>query len=88
MDTQYATRNTIKLGDHYTKHLEAMTAENLANKGAIAAELAWRDLQIEQLQAALESSNQDYDYLCPKCGQQYNEVDSNADCPACGYDGA
>lgn len=42
----YAPRDTEALGSHYTAHLEAMTAEGLHDKSAIAAELAWRDQKL------------------------------------------
>lgn len=46
----YAKRDARALGDHYTRHVEAMTAEGLHAKSAIAAELAWRDQRIEALE--------------------------------------
>lgn len=41
--TEYAKRNLRELGEHYTRHLSAMTGERLEPKSDIAAELAWRD---------------------------------------------
>ena len=38
-----------KLEPHYTKHVGAMTSESLHSKSSIAAQLAYRDLQIERL---------------------------------------
>ena len=35
---------------HYMNHVAAMTTENLYSKAAIAAELAYRDERIEELQ--------------------------------------
>jgi seryl-tRNA synthetase len=40
---QYDTRDTEMLGEHYVRHLGAMTREKLETKAAIAAELAYRD---------------------------------------------
>lgn len=44
---QYADRDRRALGGHYYRHVSAMTGEELHAKTAIAAELAWRDAQIE-----------------------------------------
>lgn len=44
--SEYAERDVVALdadGGHYTRHVNAMTVEGLHDKGAIAAELAWRD---------------------------------------------
>ncbi len=49
----YAERDAMemdKAGNHYCRHISAMTAEGLHSKSDIAAELGWRDLQIAQLQ--------------------------------------
>lgn len=53
MTKHYAARNTRALGEHFTNHLSAMTGEKLHAKFAIAAELAWRDQQIETLNETL-----------------------------------
>ncbi len=45
---QYAKRDLEALQPHYIKHVDAMTAEGLHSKSDIAAELAWRDLQIAE----------------------------------------
>jgi hypothetical protein len=50
-ELQYARRDTLALGTHYTRHVMAMTSEQLHSKSAIAAELAWRDAEIERLRA-------------------------------------
>lgn len=36
---------------YYCRHVNAMTREDLHMKSAIAAELAWRDIQIDRLRA-------------------------------------
>lgn len=38
-----------KKGNYFSKHMEAMTEENLVKKDKIAAELAWRDCEIDRL---------------------------------------
>jgi chromosome segregation ATPase len=45
----YAERDHVTLGEHYTRHVSAMTGEALHAKSAIAAELAHRDAEIERL---------------------------------------
>ena len=45
----YARRDAVSLGEFYVRHVEAMTAEALHSKSAIAAELAWRDQEIARL---------------------------------------
>lgn len=51
---QYAERDVIQLdrdGNYYCRHVRAMTAEGLHSKSDIAAELAWRDREIDRLRA-------------------------------------
>ena len=51
---QYADRNTFLLGEHFLRHMSAMTGEKLHGKFEIAAELAWRDQQIAAKGAEVE----------------------------------
>ena len=53
----YADRDIIQQGKHYTDHVRAMTAEGLHSKSDIAAELAHRDIQRDELLAALDKAN-------------------------------
>jgi hypothetical protein len=53
MSKQYASRNPEGLGNYYFRHLDAMTTERLHLKCEIAAELAWRDREIDRLKAAI-----------------------------------
>lgn len=55
--TMYARRDTEALGELYLRHVAAMTAEGLYDKGAIAAELAWRDAEIARLKSASVAVN-------------------------------
>lgn len=48
-------RECWKLGEHYSRHSLAMTAEGLDKKSDIAAELAVRDAEIERLQQQLQA---------------------------------
>jgi hypothetical protein len=53
-EKQYAERDIRKLdklGGHYSRHVQAMTAEGLHSKSAIAAELAFRDQKIKELRS-------------------------------------
>lgn len=49
----YADRDCEEMVKHYTAHVSAMTVEGLHSKSAIAAELAFRDKRIEELEDAL-----------------------------------
>lgn len=55
----YTERDAIAQGADYFRHVNAMTAEKLHSKSAIAAELAHRDILIQRLMAALESARAD-----------------------------
>lgn len=46
----YAERDLMAQGEHYARHIHAMTAEGLHAKSDIAAELAHRDIEIDRLQ--------------------------------------
>lgn len=51
---RYAKRDIIEMdraGNYYCRHVSAMTGEGLHDKSDIAAELGWRDQQIEALLA-------------------------------------
>lgn len=64
--TLYAKRNPLDLdsaGGYYTRHLSAMTAEALDRKSAIAAELAWRDMQLAEAEVE-----------CDKWRTRWNQV--------------
>ena len=55
-DKLYAERDIEQLdkdGDYYFKHVLHMTREALHSKSDIAAELAWRDREIDRLKASL-----------------------------------
>lgn len=53
----YAVRNPQeldRLGNYYSRHVIAMTEEDLYSKSDIAAELAHRDLEIDRLKALMK----------------------------------
>lgn len=63
---QYAKRNLVDLdnkGGYYIRHLSAMTLEKLYGKSAIAAELAHRDMLINEMRDALISCDEAMDYM-------------------------
>lgn len=52
--THYAERKPWELdraGGYYHRHVAAMTEEGLHSKADIAAELGWRDMEIDRLQS-------------------------------------
>ncbi|MBP0998425.1 hypothetical protein J8629_15340 [Serratia fonticola] len=53
MSKQYDERNAMALGDYYGRHVHAMTVESLHAKSDIAAELGYRDKQIDELNVKL-----------------------------------
>lgn len=56
---QYAERDAIaleKAGGYYSRHVSAMTTEGLHSKSDIAAELAWRDMRIAELERKIEDA--------------------------------
>lgn len=78
MTKLYDQRDACELdeaGNFYTKHVCAMTAEELHSKSDIAAELGHRDLQIKQLQESLRWA---LDNLCYEHPYEWSD-DDNAD---------
>lgn len=51
--TLYPHHHPWELEPHYSRHVSAMTTEQLHHKSAIAEQLAWRDQVIESLRAQL-----------------------------------
>ncbi|ASD87241.1 hypothetical protein R537_23775 [Salmonella enterica subsp. enterica serovar Rough O:d:1,7] len=75
---QYAERDAMQLdkdGGYYSRHIQAMTREGLHSKGDIAAELAWRDQQIDQLKADLEERRSKYRDLSQPVDPQISEYE-------------
>ena len=52
----YKRRDHEAMGDHYFRHIEAMTSESLNSKSAIAGELAFRDARIAELAKLVEAA--------------------------------
>lgn len=62
----YAERDIMALdeaGGYYIRHVSAMTGEKLHSKSDIAAELAYRDMLIDNMLAALEECNEAMAYM-------------------------
>ena len=53
IDALYPERDHMAQGQHYVRHIDAMTREGLHSKSRIAGELAARDIEIERLRATL-----------------------------------
>lgn len=47
-------RGKFSVGNYYSRHVSAMTSEGLHSKSDIAAELAYRDAEIDRLLASLD----------------------------------
>lgn len=61
---QYADRDSMAMdmaGNYYCRHVNAMTVEGLHAKSDIAGELAWRDMEIDRLVAALAKANSGFE---------------------------
>lgn len=94
-DPVYPERDPREFEPHYSKHVSAMTSEELHSKHDIAIQLAWRDQEIEHLRSvntALVAQKQCTQCLaklppglpsitCPHCGDQYesSEVEYDGD---------
>lgn len=50
----YKQRDLENLEPHYGKHVSAITGEKLHGKSDIAAELAWRDQRIAELEKEID----------------------------------
>lgn len=62
-------RDVENLSDYYVAHISAMTTEDLRSKSDIAAELAYRDEQIDIMRSLLENIKNSYvacGYYLPK----------------------
>lgn len=55
--------SAAELGEYYTRHIAAMTEEDLHSKFEIALELAWRDKQIAKLKENIERLKEKIEYL-------------------------
>jgi hypothetical protein len=75
-----------KDGGHYCRHVMAMTREDLHGKSDIAAELAWRDWRIAQLEAspgAATMEGPNMRAVCEALGFDPTNHHNAAKCPYC-----
>lgn len=87
----YKERDIQEQGQHYAKHINAMTAEGLHSKSDIAAELAHRDIIIDQLRAenvklrrAVNGADEVVNLLRQECDQLRAEAKKQLKkCPMC-----
>jgi hypothetical protein len=85
-EKQYAERDLIGLdakGNHYCRHVMAMTSESLHSKSDIAAELGYRDLIISELNARLVDSQREFrsaDITMQNLEAQLKQSKIDADC--------
>lgn len=66
MSKQYGERDPMALdevGGYYIRHVSAMTGENLHEKSAIAGELGYRDMVIDELKQQNEVLTRDYEAM-------------------------
>lgn len=83
----YAERDAMELdqiGGHYFKHVMAMTSESLHSKSDIAAELGWRDCQIEQLEQQLAESQSKLEKIAAENAGLHEFIED--DCWICDLD--
>lgn len=64
--SEYGGHDPEELGDYYTKHVMAMTAEKLHHKGDIAVELAYRDKRIAELEDRYMTLTKQYARDCDR----------------------
>jgi len=64
---EYKQRDTRALGENFARHMSAMTAERLHKKADIAAELAWRDNEIDRLKAEIKTMRPDLGFYDDDC---------------------
>src|SRR5579885_2015193 len=68
-------RDCWKLGEHYARHVQAMTVEGLHSKSDIAAELAVRDAEIERLTRQRDSFDHQLDLKNDGIREQRREIE-------------
>lgn len=77
---QYAERDIEQLdedGEHYFRHMMAMTAEGLHNKSDIAAELGYRDSRIAALLELVLAQHEALDAMRKDLLMRSDESDSD-----------
>lgn len=83
---EYRDRDIMKLdeeGDYYTRHILAMTRESLINKSDIAAELGWRDREMDRLRR--EANGELMNGSPKRCHNGRKHIRSIGKCMRCGF---
>lgn len=76
-EKQYAERDLMAMdiaGNHYCRHIDHMTREQLHSKSDIAAELGWRDMQISELKAQRDALAAENTNLLPKAASELSNA--------------
>lgn len=66
MTKLYPPQRPWELEPYYCRHVEAMTAEGLHEKSDIAAQLAWRDKRIAELESTRASASKSVEALASR----------------------
>lgn len=85
-NNQYAVRDALDLdkrGDYYTRHISAISKEDLHNKADIAAELGYRDMMLDRTKRIIDERNEQITELTCALKLCINRLDEE-----CGFTGA
>lgn len=61
----------MDLGEHYIRHIQAITTERLESKSSIAAQLAWRDKRLCEAVAEIARLRSRIDSLLEAVSEDY-----------------
>ncbi len=64
---EYKKREVFELEPHYSKHVNALTKENLLGKSSIPAELAYRDWKLAESQSLINDLQKLLASTDPEC---------------------
>lgn len=73
--SEYKERDIEELGEFYFTHISAMTGESLHSKSDIAAELAHRDMIIDELSHGLRISLDSFETLIDDIHKKHPNAD-------------
>lgn len=77
-DKQYGHDDAREYEPYFSRHLMAMTAEDLHSKGEIACELAYRDARIAELKKVAEAARNWVDVHYKACATMRCAPDEEA----------
>ena len=72
----YPPHDPSTLEPHYCRHVEAMTAEGLHKKSDIAAQLAWRDRRIAELEVERDKARSEREHAWQIVGRERDRADA------------